>query len=309
MSRIVIVGAGMAGLAAARRLADAGLEPLVLDKGRGIGGRLSTRRAEGAQFDHGAQYMSSKTDAFEKVLRMATKAEAAAIWGPETSRRYVGHPGMNALPKWLARGIEVRLGVTVTAVRQGPGPFRLETTDGEVTADRLVLTPPVPQILDILGPDHVLAPELARVSFAPCATLMAITATDLPEVPETQQSRGEPIAWIARDHAKPGRPKKFAWVAQASPEWSRRHLELPKEALAEAMVPLFCQCLGIAKEEVVYSAGHRWRFAHVERPLGKAFAASPDQRLYVAGDGCRGPRAEDAWLSGDAVAIDLLSRL
>ena len=58
---VAILGAGMAGAAAARRLAEAGLDVRVFDKGRGIGGRMATRRTEaGARFDHGAQFFRAK---------------------------------------------------------------------------------------------------------------------------------------------------------------------------------------------------------------------------------------------------------
>ena len=54
--RIAVIGSGIAGLACARRLSDAGYAPILFDKGRGIGGRLATRRTpDGRQFDHGAQ--------------------------------------------------------------------------------------------------------------------------------------------------------------------------------------------------------------------------------------------------------------
>ena len=59
MIPIVIIGAGIAGLACARRLAEAGLAPVLLDKGRGIGGRVATRRMGDMQFDHGAQYVTA----------------------------------------------------------------------------------------------------------------------------------------------------------------------------------------------------------------------------------------------------------
>ena len=68
-TRIAIIGAGMAGLACARMLAVAGMMPVILDKGRGIGGRLATRRApEGRQFDHGAQYVTAKDPGFAALL-------------------------------------------------------------------------------------------------------------------------------------------------------------------------------------------------------------------------------------------------
>ena len=60
MIAAVIIGSGSAGLACARTLAAAGLGPVVLDKGRGIGGRLATRRVGAMQFDHGAQYVTAQ---------------------------------------------------------------------------------------------------------------------------------------------------------------------------------------------------------------------------------------------------------
>ena len=52
--KIVVIGAGISGLLCGKRLAEAGHSVLILDKGRNIGGRLSTRRTDGAVFHHGA---------------------------------------------------------------------------------------------------------------------------------------------------------------------------------------------------------------------------------------------------------------
>ena len=60
---IAVLGAGVAGAAAAARLVEAGLPVQVFDKGRGPGGRCSTRRSETASepgFDHGAQYFTAR---------------------------------------------------------------------------------------------------------------------------------------------------------------------------------------------------------------------------------------------------------
>ena len=56
---VAVIGAGISGLFAARTLADRGLNVKVFDKGRGLGGRMSTRRVDGKScFDHGAQYFT-----------------------------------------------------------------------------------------------------------------------------------------------------------------------------------------------------------------------------------------------------------
>ena len=51
----IIIGAGIAGLLAATMLNRANMSVRILDKGRGLGGRMATRRQDGAVFDHGAQ--------------------------------------------------------------------------------------------------------------------------------------------------------------------------------------------------------------------------------------------------------------
>ena len=101
--RIAIIGAGIAGLTCARELVRHGIDPVLFDKGRGLGGRLSTRRGEGGyQFDHGARYLTAKSGGFESFLQDAEAAGAIATWSPNPGMRaFVGTPGMTGLPKHL----------------------------------------------------------------------------------------------------------------------------------------------------------------------------------------------------------------
>ena len=56
---VLIIGAGMAGLTAARALVEAGCRVRVVDKGKAPGGRLASRRMGGATFDHAGEAASS----------------------------------------------------------------------------------------------------------------------------------------------------------------------------------------------------------------------------------------------------------
>ncbi len=78
---VAVIGAGMAGLAAARILSEAGVRCTLFDKSRGVGGRMSTRRAGDLQFDHGAQYFSAKGNRFQSLWALGATG-VAAEWFP-----------------------------------------------------------------------------------------------------------------------------------------------------------------------------------------------------------------------------------
>lgn len=81
-----MIGAGIAGLTCARQLKAKGFRPMVFEKSRGLGGRLSTRRLEdGVSFDHGAQYLTARSAAFQNFLRQAAEAEVVEHWRPQVS--------------------------------------------------------------------------------------------------------------------------------------------------------------------------------------------------------------------------------
>ena len=302
---IVIIGSGMAGLACARRLAEAGLAPIVLDKGRGIGGRVATRRVGDLQFDHGAQYVNAHGAGFAAVLGGLPVAD----WHDGTGRTHsVGVPGMSAIPKALGAGLDIRQGEQVTRLQQDGDGWVLHLDGGPFRADRVVVTVPAPQVAGLLGADHPLVAALAPVQLAPCLTLMAAVTAPAPFI--TRQDADDPLAWIAQDSAKPGRPQgpDPLWVAQAGEAFSQTHLEQTLTQIAALMLPLLCDRLGVTPDRVTHASAHRWRYARVTQALGQPFLRSPDAKLYLGGDWCIGPRVEAAWTSGTAIADDILAR-
>ena len=226
--RVGIIGAGVAGLACARQLADAGWSPVLFDKGRGVGGRMATRRAESnAQFDHGAQYFTARTRAFRGAIHGMTEAGAIARWdNGDSNPRFVGTPGMSAFAKHLAKGLDVRQGIKVTELQRLNNKWVVITDSVSHLFDRIVVTVPVPQAVALLGAYESLVSEIEDVRFEPCLTLMARFGTDVPQQFTCRSDPDDALAWVAHDSTKPGRPGENCWVAQASPTWSAEHLEL-----------------------------------------------------------------------------------
>lgn len=307
---IIIIGGGMAGIACARALAEAGQGVRVLDKGRGIGGRMATRRASvrgrDLSFDHGAQYIRPRDAAFREALEQA----GARVWpdGGDCGR-YVGVPGMSSVVRALAEGLEVEQQAEVTALAWQGGAWDVRTAAGSTRARRVVLSIPAPQVAALLGPGHRFVPELARVAMDPCLTLMAAFPEQGPRPFTHRLDPAHDLPWIAQNSSKPGRgAADTAWLAQAGPAFSRAHLEASAEEIEAKMLPLLADVLGVDPAQAVFARAHRWRFAQARVPLGTPFLYDSDRQLYAGGDWCLGARAEDAWQSGRAMARDILRR-
>ncbi|MGT2487232.1 NAD(P)-binding protein [Methylobacterium oryzae CBMB20] len=127
---VAVLGAGIAGAAAARRLSESGLHVRVFDKGRGVGGRMATRRVGGMQFDHGAQFMRARGPAFAAELDRWAQRGIAVPWAG--SDRYVGLPGMTEPVRALLAGLPVSRATTIVRLRRQRSCWHVEDASGTV---------------------------------------------------------------------------------------------------------------------------------------------------------------------------------
>lgn len=318
--RIAIIGAGMAGITCAHALQQIGCLPVVLEKSRGIGGRLATRRTvEGDYFDHGAQYITARQASFQLMLQSLERLQTAATWNPIDPARItpppqpwmVGIPGMRALLEPLADALELHTQSAVTALRRSPQGWHLET-DTEATFepfDAVVCTAPAAQCHALFSHFPALQAALAQVRMAPCWAAMLRYADALPASFDARRYRTGAIGWLARQSSRPGYPgKPHSWVLHASAAWSQSHLETPAEQVLVQLQRELESLLGCGLPPLSYAAVHRWRYALTTVPLGQACLANDDDALYAAGDWCLGARVESAHASGLAAAAAVARR-
>lgn len=308
--RIAIVGAGMAGLACAERLAAAGRDVALFDKGRAAGGRMSTRRLatpEGeAAFDHGAQYMTARDPAFRARLERWRDAGLVARWPAAGQDAWVGTPGMNAPVRAMAAALGVRWEARVERLSRGAQGWHLggEGID-EGPFGAVVVAVPAEQAVELLGAcDRDMAGRAAATPSDPCWTVMAAFAERLP-IEDVIRDAG-PIGWAARNSAKPGRSGPESWVIQAGPAWSRANLERGRDEVARDLASIFATSCTTSREIApITLAAHRWRYAR-SGAAGDGLLWDPMARLGACGDWLLGPRVECAWLSGDRLAEAIL---
>ncbi len=314
--QVAIVGAGMAGLSCASRLVRSGHKVSLFDKGRGPGGRMSTRRMQTplgeAHFDHGAQYFTVRDPAFMAQVARWSASGVAAPWPAAGTGAWVGVPTMNAVVKemadqhdvsfgWHVRGLVKRdgrwflTGDTAREERAEAGPF-----------DAVVVSLPPEQAAAIVAlHDLSLAATALAARSQPCWTGMFAFAGRVPSASDTVRDCGI-IGWAARNAAKPGRKGPETWVVQASPHWSAKHIDDSAEDVARRLLHSLGEALDILMPEPVVSAAHRWRYAmSTGSNLGALW--SEHSKIGVCGDWLLGPRVENAWISGRHLAAKMMA--
>ncbi len=304
--RIGIVGAGMAGLACAEALAAHRHDVVVFDKGRGPGGRMSTRRVQTpvgeAHFDHGTQFFTAQDPGFQSRIEAWIGEGAVAPWPAAGPGAYVGVPGMNGPVRQMASGLTVHWSSLVTRIEGLATGWRLSLDQADpVEVDLAIVATPAEQARALLAPEAAdLAARAGATLSTPCWTLMLAFAEPVGLVQDCWTGPG-PVAWAARNSAKPGRVGPETWVVQASPDWSQAHIEDAPETVTAALKTALSNLLDIDLPSPVSESSHRWRYAR-SGAEGSVAIFDAVRRLGVCGDWLNGPTVEAAWVSGTRLA-------
>jgi renalase len=300
--QFAIIGAGMAGLACAEMLVKAGHAVTLFDKGRGAGGRMSTKRLPSPLgevcFDHGAQYFTVRDRRFEHLVGTMFDLGIVARWPAVADDAWIGVPGMNAVIKHMAADHDVRWGYAIKGMVRHDGQWLLVSDAGEINPfDAVILAIPAEQAAPILSlHDFEMARCALNARSQPCWTGLFVFDCALSDAPTIIRDNGA-IGWAAPNSAKPGRAGPEAWVVQATPAWSQAHLEMPQDQISVLLCEALSVATGHAVPPPVAALSHRWRYA-LSAGTGDGALWNPEMALGVCGDWLLGPRVECAWLSG-----------
>ena len=304
--RVAIVGAGMAGLACADTLKNAGHSVNIYDKSRGAGGRMATRRLQTplgeVAIDHGAQFFTSRDPAFEELVTTWQAQGCAVPWPLAGADAWIGIPGMSAIIKQMASSHAVQWGHLVTALARKSSEWWLLGPTAEIGPfDAAILAIPAEQAVGILASyDFLMAQTALMARSQPCWASMFVFDRPL-DTPLMIIRRRGVIKWAARNSAKPGRQGPEAWVVQADEAWSSEQLEQSPERVAAMLCAALSDAIGYTVPQPIAAAAHRWRYA-LSAGTGDGALWDSKTGIGVCGDWLLGPRVESAWLSGRMLA-------
>jgi predicted NAD/FAD-dependent oxidoreductase len=339
---VLIIGAGIAGLSAAKVLEAEGFSVALVDKGRGLGGRLATRRTGELRLDHGGQYFTASDARFQAEVEAWLEQGIVKPWFDSLTfqdgtpdahprPRYIPtEAGMTSLPKALAQSLkaDAYLGQRVVKLTQDDQKWQahLENNmeDAAILEGRqLIVTAPVPQTLALLDASNIAlsdaqAHALAGVEYAPSVAVMAVTKHGSPafDYPHGVAFTDSPsVRWLACNVAKYDQvsENQQAFTIHSTPNYAKAHFDDPFEDLQNDLLSAVEGITQISPSDYDTVQVHRWRYALVETPLASPVFAlglpTDFPPCYLAGDAFgMGSKIETAWLSGLETALCLNDR-
>ncbi|MGB3651744.1 MAG: FAD-dependent oxidoreductase [Rivularia sp. (in: cyanobacteria)] len=335
MTNIIVIGAGMAGLVCAQQLTQAGYSVRVIDKSRGVGGRVATRRLFDTKADHGACYLKPKGEILQRLAKLLVSKGDLEIWtetlhiqdnfssaiAHPSSLPYIAAEGMNAIAKFMAQGLEIHRAQrinSITLTNENKWHLTSETSSDEFTASSVVVAIPAPQAVMLLESSAELLnngfiEKLRSVEFFPALTVMAgyPDSSGQPEWKAITFKDNPVLGWIGLDSSKRKNPTQPHFVIHSSADFAEKYFESELQQVGQQILENAASDVNLSwLNNPQWMQIHRWRYAFPKTPLEQPFlAAETSSPLVCSGDWCGGNAIESAMLSGIAAAEYINSQL
>jgi renalase len=332
MFEVAVIGAGIAGLTCARRLQAAGKAVILIDKSRGLGGRLATRRLASTHADHGVCYLQPKGKLFQQWIDELVSVGILRVWTdgihrlsaddvlepPTKSAAYYAAPlGATSIAKYLGRDLEIIGDKLITAISPIENSWQLSSKDPEfsLTAAQVIIATPPAQALNIakesIDPDC--SQQLASVQFTRSITAIVVYPANAQTAAAAIPWQGiqciehPTLAWIGLDSSKQINPTQPVLVIQSSAAFAEQHFDAPDlSVIGQKLLDAIAFLIPTLNTPELIQV-HRWGYAFAQNPLAARFiTAQTAAPLYFCGDWCGGNRVESAYLSGIALADKIL---
>ena len=326
INKIAIIGAGLSGTNCAYHLAKIA-DVTIFEKSRGFGGRMSTKLIEGTQFDHGLQFFTAKTKAFQHFMDQLENKSIVKSWNANfveihnkkiiQSRKwnnqfkhFIGIPKMSSICRYLACGIDVKLNATVTRINKDNGRWKIYDEHSYLGVfDWIIFAIPVHQIFEILPQGHNLYPEvLYRYNMLPCFALMASFRNRVNTQWEAALVKNSILSWISINSSKCYRESKYSIVALSTNMWAQENID---KAAAFIQEKLFIELQNIIQHglDIIDISIHKWRYANARKQYGPRYIMDSGSSLAICGDWFIKGVAEGAFLSSMGLADELSAHL
>lgn len=324
MFDVAIVGAGMSGLVCAQQLHQAGYRVVVVEKSRGLGGRVTTRRLHDTCADRGLSYLIPNGELTTSFVELLKFQGVLTVWTDTTHEfsadtqklkaikgapLYIAPNGMSEVARFLGKNLEILLNRRLVGLSLDNNFWHLQFEAGnpEIVAKAVVVAIPAPQALTLLEPfaAPLVLDSLRSMEFSACISVIAgyPAKMSLPSWQRVKFIDDDTLAWVVNDGSKRSQMRSPVFVFHSSAKFAQNSIDAEDlqpigQILLDSAAKLFPELSTPDWLQV-----DRWRYAFATTPLADTcLNARTPQPLICCGDWCGSDRLESAMRSGIAAA-------
>lgn len=309
-TKLVIVGAGLAGATLSHLASQYGIATTVVEKSRGTGGRAGSKRLDVGGIDQGASILGFSDEDLDDIREHLMKHNVLQRW----QSGYVGYPRMSAITRHLCDQAELLTDTKIQHIERSHDDLWLlrdEHYRPVIKADYVMIATPALQASMLLATIPNTSTLLLQANRAGANTLsqwVMWLRTSQSDAAPLQTSAHPYLETLIKDSDKPGRERKEddLWVVQASPAWSQTHLDSDKRDVQDTLKQAFSDV--ISSDILEVGEPHRWLLGRQTMPVSSSsFLWDNQHNIGLIGDWlCQGD-AEGAMLSAQ-YAFDYLRK-
>ena len=310
--KVLIIGSGIAGIAASLKLKSYGLESTIADKGNFIGGRIGTREEKVGKntyyFFHGAQFFTAKSNNFKKVINLGIKEHYIKKFGNFSPPRFRGFPTMRNFLSNISGDINIQQNIKITGLKKINKKISAldEKSKSWNVFDAVISTIPAPQNLELMNNFPVLKQSLKTSSYDACMALMFYFDEHPLKIPDYFEFYDNPsiLSWMAASN------NKRYWTAHTKGSYSNLNLNNNKLLIKNEILSSIEDFLSalMNKPNINFSSLHVWKYAKIKQiVVGEQI--DPEFPIAIAGDFMEGPNVESAFISGEKAAELIFNRV
>lgn len=324
-SDIIVIGAGVSGLVVANEMQRAGNSVVVVEKARGSGGRLSSKRVAHSDlsaltFDLGCASFRAQTDGFKQDLEAASASVLS--FEERGEKRFCGFPRNSMMTRHLADQLEVYFSHRVFGIERCDAGWKVscETAEGEIKrwlCSRLIISAPPAQSAALLPAGHAAQRILEKSYIDPqWVAAFALDEKAASKALLERLSENPNIEKVSIENDKPARDYAaglIVCVIHFSPAWTKQRLGWTKQQVQEYAT----ECIGRGEFKGLNPRAlhvHRWLYSlptaqttalPTNSSMERASYYLDDSGLALCGDYLESQEyegVERAWLSAKALA-------
>jgi renalase len=340
---IGIIGAGIAGLTAGRLLAKAGHEVTILEKSRGLGGRMATRYAgnnDESKMDHGIPYFRAYSPEFQSFTAELLEKGIVKLWGDklsfyngekltdknpysEGSQLYASVDGMNNIGKYLSRWVDVKTESRVAGMthigsnRSKKRSWMINmSASNTFEADAVIIATPAPQAYGLINTtiDEIstlkIVREIDEVHYNPSYSLMLGYGDAEVPVWDGIVCKNSIIDFISNETSKRGEGQECSVVVHTSADFARKNRKKDEDLIKREILGELSEIIGGWAVTPKWDQLHFWRYSRPVKSLNVPYLEIEEKEspLAMIGDFFEGNDIDAAYRSGYKLATHWIEK-